>query len=194
MVGVMNAAQEWVLRPRKVAMMRCHTWAAANLCQGDTAILETTGTVWAISDSVGPLVTGTVVAHAGAVRQIADVRGKPHTEDLQRLFRLLIAAIVPDVWVQPAHVRTVRGLRSSRNRLGTPATMIRNRLHRLLHRHNLKVGENGLTDAAWWESQPLGAPENLHRRQALALPSASNGLRFSRPTEPSGGGSAGASG
>jgi len=87
-------------------------------------------------------------------------------------------------------VRTVRGLRSSCNRLGTPATMIRNRLHR----HNLKVGENGLTDAAWWDSQPLGAPENLHRRQALALPSASNGLRFSRPTEPSGGGSAGASG
>ncbi len=109
-------------------MMRCRTWAAANLCQGDTVILETTGTVWAISDSVGPLVTRTVVAHAGAVRQIADARGKPHTEDLQHLFRLLIAAIVPDVWVQPAHVRTVRGLRSSCNRLGTPATMIRNRL------------------------------------------------------------------
>jgi hypothetical protein len=79
-------------------MMRCRTWAAANLCQGDTVIPETTGTIWAISDSVGPLVTRTVVAHAGAVRQIADARGKPDTEDLQRLFRLLIAAIVPDVW------------------------------------------------------------------------------------------------
>jgi hypothetical protein len=29
-----------------------------------------------------PLVTRTVVAHAGAVRQIADARGKPDTEDL----------------------------------------------------------------------------------------------------------------
>ena len=108
--------------------MRCHTWAAANLCQGDTVIPETTGNIWDISDSVGPLVTRTVVVHAEAVRQIADARGKPHTEDLQRLFRLLIAAIVPDVWVPPAHVRTVRSLRSSCNRLGTPATMIRNRL------------------------------------------------------------------
>ena len=169
MTGAMNAAQEWVLRPRKVEMMRFREWAAANLRQGDAVILETTGNVWDIYDIVAPLVTRTVVAHAGAVRQIAEARVKTDSEDIKRLLRLLIADIVPEVWVPPAPVRELRSLISYRNRLVKTATMIRNRLQSLLHRHNLKLGENGLTDAEWWESQPLSALEKLQVRQELAL-------------------------
>jgi hypothetical protein len=181
MTGAMNAAQEWVLRPRKVEMMRFREWAAANLRQGDAVILETTGNVWDIYDIVAPLVTRTVVAHAGAVRQIAEARVKTDSEDIKRLLRLLIAdtlaphcvwcsaGVVPEVWVPPAHVRELRSLISYRNRLVKTATMIRNRLHSLLHRHNLKLGENGLTEADWWESQPLSALEKLQVRQELAL-------------------------
>jgi transposase len=55
------------------------------------------------------------------VRQIAEARVKTDKEDVKRLIRLLIADILPEVWVPPAHVRELRGLISYRQRLVTPA-------------------------------------------------------------------------
>ena len=143
MVGAMNTAQEWVIRPRRVAMIHFRTWAANHLRVGDAVVIETTTNVWDIYDIVAPLVTRTVVAHAGAVRQIAEARVKTDTEDIKRLLRLLIADIVPEVWVPPAEVRELRGMIAYRNRLVKTGAMIRNRLHSLLHRHNLPLSETG---------------------------------------------------
>jgi len=153
MVGAMNTTQEWVIRPRRVEMIRFRTWATNNLRVGDAVVIETTTNVWDVYDIVSPLVTRTVVAHAGAVRQIAEARVKTDGEDIKRLLRLLIADIVPEVWVPPAHVRELRGMISYRNRLVKTGAMIRNRLHSLLHRHNLPLSEGGLTDQDWWEAQ-----------------------------------------
>jgi len=99
--------------------------------------LETTTNVWDLYDIIAPLVSRTVVAHAGGVRQIAEARVKTDKEDVKRLIRLLIADIVPEVWVPPVEVRELRGMISYRNRLVKTSTMIRNRLQSLLHRHNL---------------------------------------------------------
>lgn len=129
MVGGMNAAQEWVLRPRRVEMERFRAWAAANLSAGDAVVIETTTNVWDIYDIVAPLVTRAVVAHAGAVRQIAEARVKTDKQDIERLLRLLIADIVPEVWVPPVHVRELRALISYRWRLVKMSTMIQNRPH-----------------------------------------------------------------
>jgi transposase len=169
MVGGMNRAQEWIIHPRKVEMLRFRAWAAANLRPGDVVVLETTTNVWDIYDIVAPLVTRTVVAHAGAVRQIAEARVKTDTEDIKRLIRLLIADIVPEVWVPPTHVRELRGLIAYRSRLVTNGAAIRNRLHGLLHRHNLPLSDGGLSDQTWWEAQSISALEKLQVRQELAL-------------------------
>ena len=47
--------------------------------------------------------------------------------------------------------------------------MIRNRLHSLLHRHNLALPEEGLISWGWWEQQELSALEKLQVRQEIAL-------------------------
>jgi len=169
MVGAMNAFQEWVIRPRKVEMIRFREWAASNLRIGDAVVIETTTNVWDIYDIVAPLVTRTVVAHAGAVRQIAEARVKTDTEDIKRLLRLLIANIVPEVWVPPAHVRELRGLIAYRNRLVSNGAAVRNRLHSLVHRHNLQLPKGELTNADWWDTQPLSVLEKIQVRQDLAL-------------------------
>jgi transposase len=169
MVGAMNAAQEWVIRPRRVEMPQFRTWAGNNLRAGDAVVIETTTNVWDIYDIVAPLVTRTVVAHAGAVRQIAEARVKTDGEDIKRLLRLLIADIVPEVWVPPVHVRELRGVIAYRNRLVKTGAMIRNRLHSLLHRHNLSLPEEGLRNQGWWEQQALSPLEKLQVRQELAL-------------------------
>ncbi len=169
MLGAMKATQEWVIRPRRVEMSHFRAWTANNLCTGDAVVIETTTNVWDIYDIVAPLVTRTVVAHARAVRQIAEARVKTDTEDIKRLLRLLIADIVPEVWVPPAHVRELRGMIAYRNRMVKTGAMIRNRLHSLLHRHNLPLAEGGLTDQKWWEAQALNTLERLQVRQELAL-------------------------
>lgn len=169
MLGAMNSSQEWVIRPRRVEMIHFRHWAATHLRTGDAVVIETTTNVWDIYDIVAPLVTRTLVAHAGAVRQIAEARVKTDTEDIKRLLRLLIANIVPEVWVPPDHVRELRGVIAYRNRLVKTGAMIRNRLHSLLHRHNLPLGQGGLTDRDWWEAQTLNMLEKLQVRQELSL-------------------------
>ena len=169
MVGAMNSAQEWVIRPRRVEMMHFRSWAAGNLQAGDAVVIETTTNVWDIYDIVAPFVSQTVVAHAGAVRQIAEARVKTDTEDIKRLLRLLIANIVPEVWVPPSHVRELRGLIAYRNRLVVNGAAVRNRLHSLVHRHNLQLPKGELTEADWWKTQSLTTLEAIQVRQELDL-------------------------
>jgi transposase len=141
MIGGMNQEQQWTLRPRKVQMPRFRTWAAQNLKPGDAVVLETTSNVWDIYDIVAPLVSKTVVANAFKVRQIAEARVKTDKEDVRRLITLLIANIVPEVWVPPMHVRELRLLLSFRWRLSKQITMSKNRLHSVIQRFNLHPPE-----------------------------------------------------
>jgi transposase len=180
LVGGQNARQEWVtlaprcgcsagVQPRRVGLEKFCEWAQANLQPGDATIIEATTNVWDIYDIVAPLVGYAVVAHAGAVRQIAEARVKTDKKDIERLLRLLIADIVPEVWVPPMHVRELRGVISYRNRLVKTGTMIRNRLQSLIHRHNLLLPQGALTDKSWWAAQRLSALEQIQIRQELAL-------------------------
>lgn len=169
LIGGQNARQEWLLAPRRVAIEKLRDWAAANLRKGDAVVVETTTNVWDVYDIVEPLVGYVVVAHAGAVRQIAEARVKTDKKDIERLLRLLVADIVPEVWVPPVHVRELRGMISYRNRLVKTSTMIRNRLQSLIHRHNLTLPKGKLRDRAWWENQRVNAMEKIQIRQELAM-------------------------
>jgi transposase len=169
LAGGQNAKQEWVLPPYRISMAKFHEWATANLQEGDAVVLETTTNVWDIYDTVAPLATKTVVAHAGAVRQIAEARVKTDKEDVKRLIRLLIADIVPEVWIPPAQVRELRGLISYRQRLVKMGTMVRNRLQSLLHRHNILLPKGMLLDGAWWQTQKMSTLEKIQIQQELVM-------------------------
>ena len=169
LVGGQNAQQEWVMAPRRIGMEKLREWAKANLRAGDAVVIETTTNVWDVYDIVVPLVSYVVVAHAGGVRQIAEARVKTDKKDIERLIRLLIADIVPEVWVPPMEVRELRGMISYRNRLVKTSTMIRNRLQSLIHRHNLILPKGKLRDKAWWEMQKLSALEKIQIRQEQAM-------------------------
>jgi transposase len=169
LAGGMNAEQVWVLPPRRISMAKFGEWAGASLQEGDAVVIETTTNVWDIYDVVVALATRTVVAHAGAVRQIAEARVKTDKEDVKRLIRLLIANIVPEVWVPPVEVRELRGLISYRQRLVKMGTMVRNRLQSLLHRHNILLPKGSLLDATWWQAQQMSTVEKLQIQQELGM-------------------------
>ena len=170
LAGGRSARQEWLLPPRRIEISKFGEWAEKNLCESDAVVIETTTNVWDIYDIVQPLVGHAVVAHAGAVRQIAEARVKTDKEDVKRLLRLLIADILPEVWVPPQPVRELRGLISYRQRLVKTGVVFRNRLQSLLHSHNLVLPEEGLVSQEWWARQEkISLLEKLQIGQEIAL-------------------------
>ena len=117
-VGGMNVRQEMALRLRNVEMERFKRWAEENLRKTDEVVLETTTNTWDIYDTIAPLVERVVVANPAEVKQIANARVKTDNQDVVRLLRLLIAGMIPEVWVPPVDVRELRAL--SKNGDGNP--------------------------------------------------------------------------
>jgi transposase len=172
MVGGQNIHQEWTLRPRQVETTRFRDWAERNLKESDAVVIETTGSVWDIYDIVAPLVSKTVVAHARKVRQIAEARVKTDKEDIKRLITLLIADIVPEVWVPLMHVRELRSLISFRWRLNKQMTMSKNRLQSVVQRFNLDPPGGGLLtekNRCWWEEQEFSDLTGFEVEQDLEI-------------------------
>jgi transposase len=169
-VGGLNAQQEIVLRPRDVEMERFKTWAGSNFRKSDEVVLEASTNTWDVYDTVAPLVKRVVVAHAAEVKQIANSRVKTDNQDVIRLVRLLIADIVPEVWVPPVEVRELRAMISYRWRLVKMSTAIQNRMHSLLHRHNIQAPQGKIDtgeNREWWEQVKLSELENLRLKQEI---------------------------
>ena len=169
-VGGMSVQQEMVLRLRNVEMERFKAWAETNLRQTDEVVLESSTNTWDIYDTVVPLVKRVVVAHPAEVKQIANARVKTDNQDVVRLLRLLIADMVPEVWVPPVEVRELRALISYRWRLVKMATAIQNRMHSLLHRHNIQAPEGKIDtgeNREWWEHVLLSELERVRLNQEL---------------------------
>jgi transposase len=172
LVGGMNSLREWVLRPRKVQMSRFPEWVQKNMKPTDEVVLESTSNAWEIYDLVSPLVARTLVANPLKVGQIAGAKVKTDKLDVERLLILLIADIVPEVWVPPHHVRDLRALISHRWRIHKQIAMTKNRLHGFIHRFNIIPPEGPLfaeKNRGWWREQDLSSMVRLQIEQDLLI-------------------------
>jgi len=85
---------------------------------------------------------------------------------------LLIAAIVPEVWVPPHHVRDLRALISHRWRIHKQIAMTKNRLHSFIHRFNLIPPKGPLfseKNRIWWQEQEFSSMVRLQIEQDLLI-------------------------
>ena len=171
-VGGMNAQKEWVLRTRKVMMSRFPEWAQKNLLPTDAIVIESTSNAWDIYDLIAPLAATVVVANPLKVGQIAGAKVKTDKLDVERLIILLIADMVPQVWVPPTHVRELRSLISHRWRIHKQIAMTKNRLHSFIHRFNLVPPEGQLfsdDNRSWWQQQDFSSIVRLQIEQDLLI-------------------------
>jgi transposase len=169
-VGGVNSFQEIVFSPRRVDYERWEGWMKANLKSTDAIVLEATTNAWQIYDQVAPYVGRAVVAHAGLVKLIAYAKVKTDHRDVLNLARLLAAGLIPEVWVPPQDVRDLRALLAHRLHIIKRRTMLRNRLHSVIHRYNLVPPSGDLFGSAnrkWWEQVPGSSVERLRIRQDL---------------------------
>ncbi len=172
MVGAVDARQTIVLTPRRVGLPDFPDWARAHLTATDAVVLEATANAWHLYDVLAPLTAAVTVAHAGAIKAIAQARVKTDARDTIHLARLLAARMIPSVWVPPHAVRELRGLVAHRRRLVSQQTQARNRLHAVLQRHQIVPPAGKLfsrEQRSWWASLALAPVERLRVRQDLAL-------------------------
>jgi transposase len=172
MVGGLNASLETVLPVRRVQMEAYPAWAQAHLRPGDAVVIEATTNTWTLYDVTLPHVSKVVVAHPLEVKQIANARVKTDRHDVFCLARLLVAGLVPEVWIPPQPVRELRTLIAHRSRLVKMHTMTANRLHSVIHRHNLVPPEGvffAASNRSWWEALPLSEVDMIQVRQNLTL-------------------------
>jgi len=116
-------------------------------------------------------VARTVVAHPADVQPIAKTRVKTEKLAVTHLARMLVANMIPQVWVPPDEVRELRSLLAHRQRLIKMSTMTKNWLRSVIHRHNLTSPKGSLfspKNRAWWDQQPVSATERLRVSQDLA--------------------------
>jgi transposase len=172
MVGAVDAQQQVVLRPFRLSWGEFELWQHQHLQPTDAVVLESTTNAWHLYDQLVPSVAAVTVANPLLVKWISSARIKTDGHDTLKLARLLAAGMIPAVWVPPEPVRQLRALVSHRRRLIQQRTQARNRLHSVLHRHNLLPPEGALFAAAqraWWSQLPLEPLEQLLVAQDLQL-------------------------
>ncbi len=171
-VGAVDGQQHVVLTPRRFGFEAFEEWVPVQLTSSDAVVLEATFNAWLLYDQLKPFVADVVVAHPQAVKLIAAARVKTDSRDTIKLASLLAANLIPTVWVPPIEVRELRALVAHRKRLVQQRTQAGNRLHGVLHRHNL-VLPTGKPFAAhqrdWWLTLDLPASEKLRVQQDLSL-------------------------
>jgi transposase len=171
-VGAVDDQGQVVLNPRRVSCAKFAEWAKKHLRPTDAVVLEAGSNTWFIHDLLKPLVARVIVVHPYHVKLIASSMVKTDRIDTLVLARLLAANILPAIWVPPTHVRELRGLVSHRQRVVKQRTAAKNRLHSVLHRHNIVPLAGDLFSGAsqeWWETLPLSGSERLRVRQDLGL-------------------------
>jgi transposase len=113
------------------------------------------------------------------IKLMSSARVKTDTRDTLHLARLLAAGLIPEVWVPPPPVRELRVLVAHRARLVRQRTQARNRLHRVLHAHQLvpPAGRLGsLSQQSWWEHLDVPTVERLRVQQDLTILQTVEGL------------------
>jgi transposase len=172
MVGAVDAQQQIVLPPRRLSMIELEDWAGKRLTKTDSVVLEATTNAWHLVDQLQPYAGAVTVAHPPLVKLISAARVKTDARDTINLARLLAANLIPQVWVPPPEVRELRLLIAHRRRLISNRTQARNRLHSVLHRHNLVPPAGDLFAPSmreWWQALELPFSERLRIRQDLGL-------------------------
>jgi transposase len=172
MVAAVNADQEVVLKPRRVTFDRFENWMNKALRSSDEVVLEATTNAWHVHDLLAPKVTKVIVAHPYHVKLIAAAAVKTDKRDALALAKLLAAHMIPPVWVPPQHVRDLRAIIAHRNRLVSQRTAAKNRMHSILHRHNLTPLQGdpfAPNNQAWWKKLNLPASEKLRLKQDMSI-------------------------
>jgi transposase len=114
---------------------------------GSKVVMEATvGWGW-LSDMLQEMGFEVHLAHMAAVKLIAGSRLKTDRVDARALAHLLRTGFLPEAYLAPKPLRDLRTLLRHRQALIKDRTMLKNRVHALLIRHNIQLDESDIFGA-----------------------------------------------
>jgi transposase len=167
MVAAVNAEQQVVQAPIRIDSGHLREWAARTLTRDDAVVLEATSNTWHLYDLLKQHTDTVIVANPYKTKLIAEARIKSDKVDAMVLAQLLASHFVADIWVPDPRTRQQRQLAAHRASLTQQRTRIKNQLHALLHRHNLRCPARNLftcAGRAWLQQLTLSPVDGLQLR------------------------------
>jgi transposase len=163
-VAAVDQQQKVLLSPKKISNQRFASWAHKHLQPGDQVALEATSNSWTYHDQLEPMVKDVVVANSYKLKLISASSAKTDKHDALVLAKLLAANLLPTVWVPPQHVRDLRNMTQHRWQLIQERTAAKNRLHAILHQHNIHIPTGSPFQSSrkdWWHNLAISPVEQL---------------------------------
>jgi len=163
---------EVVLREEHLPLDQLPTWAAGTLTPDDAVALEATANSWWAYDCLSAHAGRVLVVNPIKTRLIAEARINTDELSAEALARLLHSNFICEVWVPDERTRRYRQLISHRIRLVQEGTRLKNRIHAILHRRQIRPPYRNLfsrAGRAWLEKLDLPEVEKLLLRQNLQL-------------------------
>jgi transposase len=170
-VAAVDASSGEIVEPVRVDMPKLKEWIDQHLTPDDEVALEVSNNAWHVYDLLAHQAGQVVVSNPAKTRLIAQARIKTDKFDALALARLLASGFICDIWVPMSKVREQRALAAHRQRLRKQSTQVKNRIHALLRRHDLRCPTLSVFSPegrAWLESLDLSPIETLERQQLLA--------------------------
>ena len=160
-----------VYGPVTVTWERFDAWINKTLTPTDAVVIEMTTNAWETHDHLLPHVHSVTIVHPPSVKLITAAPVMTDKKACEALAMLLAAGLLRPVWVPDAKHREWRQLVATRYDRVVETVQAQNRLHAILHRHQLQgpAGKKlfSASQRDWWLNLPLSPVEKLAVRQAL---------------------------
>jgi len=163
-VAAVDAEQQVIMSPTRVAMADLPQWAADHLTGDDQVVLEVGTNTWRVVEILNGYAGKVIVANPYQTKLIAQARIKNDKVDAMALAHLLAARFIPEVWIPDTSVQEQRSLAAHRATLQKQCTQVTNRVHYLLTKHNLHCPVPSLFSVAgrqWLASLALPPADQL---------------------------------
>lgn len=171
LASAVNAELDFVYGPVPIAWERFPTWIKKTLTLEDAVVIEMTTNTWETHDQLLDHCHSVTVVHPPSIKLITDSPVMTDKKACEALAMLLAAGLLRPVWVPDEKHRQWRHLVATRHDRVVDTTQAKNRLHAILHRHQLKKPDTTVPFSAaqreWWLSLPLSPVEKLSVRQWL---------------------------
>ncbi|MCC7360560.1 MAG: IS110 family transposase [Anaerolineales bacterium] len=154
-----------VYGPRRATWEQFERWIAETLTPADAVVVEMTTNTWQVHDALAPHVHSVTVVHPPHVKLITQAPVMNDKKAAEALAMLHAAGLLRSIWVPDQTVRDRRQLVAQRHDRVRAATIAKNRLHSILHRHSLDRPDSSLPFSPkrqdFWRSLPVSPVEKL---------------------------------
>ncbi|MCC7361267.1 MAG: IS110 family transposase [Anaerolineales bacterium] len=154
-----------VYGPTRVTWGQFEAWIAQQLTPLDAMVVEMTTNTWQVHDMLAKHVHSITVVHPPHVKLITQAPVMNDKKAAEALATLHAAGLLRSVWVPDQTVRDRRHLVAQRHDRVRAATQAKNRLHSILHRHQMDKPDTSVPFSSrrhdFWLNLPVSPVEKL---------------------------------